>query len=586
MSTTGIQNDSTLMKVPKQVVNKRVTTARGKTEVIQAFEPLHQAQIHHHSESFYTQCFKGVPQNLFRNNGSKFSGMIQAGAFTKLKSATLKITVENRGLATQLAGLPYWFDRIEMRSANGSKHLGTIYNDNLAFNLGALLTDDQLKSVLPSANLDENFEPLRAIQGNEKKTYYLPLVGGFLDTAHLYWKNIQGDFFIDLFPSKDIRTTYQENSTNAIDCLDICLIVQTEDLDDRDNMTHEKFHSNTISTSRYLDVIPISFYNESLVANQEKKLELDSVSGNVAGFVMYVKKTGATNFNDENNKYVSLGSTATLDLLDSGSQSLWGNGVALPAEYLKNELWVNHFSNDYNQKKNFYFMPFGGSMKSAFHGVVDGYVKMMGERNYISIRPAEVGVKRVFTLTAQALPLQDSVDPLFDANLLPSLSLGADYRPRGWIRLGFGGYTTGRILLNQEPTLTSYITGELLKLPSFKNWHGTRLTCTTTAPTADWTKVGYWTCTITIDQTVEFPNGEAIEIVEQDCFYQSQINAPINQDLSNNVTTWVTRPMDIKVTGGTVWKEGFVSGNYDISLYALVYKQIHSYNGKLTVEME
>ena len=351
MSTTGIHNDSTLMKVPKQIVNKRVTTARGRTEVIQAVEPLHQAQVHHHSESFYTQCFKGVPQNLFRNNGSKFSGMLQAGAFTKLKSATLKITIENRGVPTQLAGLPYWFDRIEMRSANGSKHLGTVYNDNLAFNLGSLLSEQQLKSVLPSANMDQNFEPLRAILSNETKTYYLPLVGGFLDTADLYWKNIQGDFFIDFFPSRDIRTTYQNNSD--IDCLDMCLIVQTEDLDARDNMTHQKFHSNTISTSRFLDVIPISFYNESLVANQEKKLELDSVSGNVAGFVMYVKETGATNLNDGNNQYVSLGKNASLDLLDSGSQSLWGNGVSIPAEYLKNELWVNHFSNDYNQKKNF-----------------------------------------------------------------------------------------------------------------------------------------------------------------------------------------------------------------------------------------
>ena len=73
---------------------------------------------------------------------------------------------------------------------------------------------------------------------------------------------------------------------------------------------------------------------ESLVANQEsaKKLELDSVSGNVAGFVMYVKETGAANLNDGNNQYVSLGSTGSLDLLDSGSQSLWGNNVGLPAE--------------------------------------------------------------------------------------------------------------------------------------------------------------------------------------------------------------------------------------------------------------
>ena len=87
MSTQGIPNESTLMKIPKHMVNKKVATSKGRTETVQAVAPLHQANSHHHSESFYTQCFKGVPQNFFRNNGAKFSGMIQAGAFTKLKSA-------------------------------------------------------------------------------------------------------------------------------------------------------------------------------------------------------------------------------------------------------------------------------------------------------------------------------------------------------------------------------------------------------------------------------------------------------------------------------------------------------------------
>ena len=175
MSTSGINNESTLMKVPKHFVNKKVATSRGKTETVQAVAPLHQAQTHHHSESFYTQCFKGVPQNLFRNHGAKFSGMVQAGAFTKMKSVTLKITIRNSGATTTMASLPYWFERLEMRSANGSKHLGTMYADNIAFNLGALLSEQQLKSVLPSANMDEDFRPSRPLLPNETKSFYLPL---------------------------------------------------------------------------------------------------------------------------------------------------------------------------------------------------------------------------------------------------------------------------------------------------------------------------------------------------------------------------------------------------------------------------
>ena len=93
-----------------------------------------------------------------------------------------------------------------MRSANGSKHLGTVYADNIAFNLGALLSEQQLKSVLPSANMDEDFRPSRPLLPNETKSFYLPLVGGFLDTADLYWRNIQGDFFLDFFPSSSSKS--------------------------------------------------------------------------------------------------------------------------------------------------------------------------------------------------------------------------------------------------------------------------------------------------------------------------------------------------------------------------------------------
>jgi len=76
--------------------------------------------------------------------------------------------------------LPYWFERLEFRSTNGSKHLGTMYDDNLAFNftfLSALLSEQQLKSVLPSANMDENFRLSRPLQAGETKAFYLWFFG-------------------------------------------------------------------------------------------------------------------------------------------------------------------------------------------------------------------------------------------------------------------------------------------------------------------------------------------------------------------------------------------------------------------------
>ncbi len=345
-----------------------------------------------------------------------------------------------------------------------------------------------------------------------------------------------------------------------------------------------------------MDVIPLNWYNETLTANREKKLELDAVNGNVAGFVVYVKKTGSTNENDGRHEYVSLGNDATLDLLDSGSQSLWGNGVALPAQYLKNELWVNHFENDYNKKKNFYLMPFGTSMKSAYHGVVDGYVKMNGERNYIAITPSEEGVKRKFNINLSVVNdpatwLPTSLDGVDFQN---TFSLGGVY---GGFRLGFGGHTTDFISMTvfgnpfYQPTETDLIRADikakLEELPSFKNFYGTRLTCNVTlvgqyiqtSPTNNW---GF---SIEIDQPVDYPNGEKITIAETDMMADHRYRIEFGDNVNYSyITSRVS--VDCVDDPDNSWREGFETGQYDITAYALVYKHIHNYKGKLTVEQD
>jgi hypothetical protein len=111
---------------------------------------MHQATTHHQQNVYYSQDFNGTPVNLFRNNGSRYFAHIEGKAFAKLKTATLKITIastDNADEGALLAPVPLWFERIELRTQNGSKHLGTIYADQLLFNLN-LLDKDQLPSVL------------------------------------------------------------------------------------------------------------------------------------------------------------------------------------------------------------------------------------------------------------------------------------------------------------------------------------------------------------------------------------------------------------------------------------------------------
>jgi hypothetical protein len=127
-----INQNSTLLRVPKVLVDRKVQTARGGSSTVKSAVKSHQATTHHQQNVYYSQDFKGVPLNLFRNNGSRYSAQIEAKSFSKLKQATLKIVLTSTqapSVGGILTGLPQWFERIEIRTQNGSKHLTTIYGD-------------------------------------------------------------------------------------------------------------------------------------------------------------------------------------------------------------------------------------------------------------------------------------------------------------------------------------------------------------------------------------------------------------------------------------------------------------------------
>lgn len=125
----GISENSTLRN-PKVLLDRKVSTGRG-TQSVKSAVPAHQATTHRHQNVFYTNTFKSVPTNLFRNNGSRYSGNIEQKSFTKLKSATLKITltVQTAGdpveSALKLAPVPYWFERIEVTAPSTSASSAT-----------------------------------------------------------------------------------------------------------------------------------------------------------------------------------------------------------------------------------------------------------------------------------------------------------------------------------------------------------------------------------------------------------------------------------------------------------------------------
>lgn len=381
MSTIGIPQNSTLNRVPKALVERKVRQD-NKIKNVKLAKPIHQIQTFSHVDITYTQMMKAVPTNLFRNSGAKFSATLEQKSFYKLEDLVLKVQVTVQGADARLVGLPHWFNRIEIRAQNGSKHLNIIYADNLMFAFN-MLDDNQLPYVKKLANMDDNWDPLPSITAGSTKTFYLPLLGSWIDTADLFFKNIEGDLIFDFYPESDIRMS----GTGTIDVNTMEFLVSTEQLTDEDAKTQEKFNMQVGSEIDYLDVTPVQFYNHSLTANSQTKLELDSLRGEFAFLLLLIKQTGASNANNGHFEYVSLGENAKIDVLDPGSKSILGSGTGIDEQYLRNYVFSKHFRTDFSDKKSAYHIPFGGNSLKAFLGARDGSIWFDGSRNYLSITP-------------------------------------------------------------------------------------------------------------------------------------------------------------------------------------------------------
>jgi hypothetical protein len=367
MSIQGIPTSSTLMREPKALVNRTVMHGRG-TKSVKSAQPTHQVTVHNHQAVYYTNSFRSVPTNLFRNQGARYSGNIEQKSFTKLKSATLKISVTLTGDANQwgrLAPITHWFDRIEVRSNNGSNHLGIIRNDQLAFNLN-MLSNDKLKSVLANGNMKPDFSPQEEWVAGDTLTFFLPLIGSYLD-INQYFADVQGDIVLDFVPATSIVSS--GSATIDVDCNSN---VETENLSNEDEKAHQQYHQQIISSNRVVDFVPVVEFNKTLTANTVATIDLDSVIGKTAGLLLLVKKTGATNTNNDSSQFVSLGDNATLDFITSGGKSILGSGVPLTAQFIQNELWATHFDSDYSKNKSAYFIPFSGDARSTLKGRIDG----------------------------------------------------------------------------------------------------------------------------------------------------------------------------------------------------------------------
>ena len=112
---------SSSQRIPFIQKEKKVRSGpNGKVKSIKSLQPLHQSVEFNHLSSYYTQNFASTPTNLFRNSGAKFVTVLTKQAFSKIKSATLRMNMSVATSTVQLCPTPYWFTSISFKPNNGA----------------------------------------------------------------------------------------------------------------------------------------------------------------------------------------------------------------------------------------------------------------------------------------------------------------------------------------------------------------------------------------------------------------------------------------------------------------------------------
>jgi hypothetical protein len=227
-------------------------------------------------------------------------------------------------------------------------------------------------------------------------------------------------------------------------------------------------------------------------------------------------------------------------LLTPSSQSILGRGTAIPINYLKRCVYPTLFPNSWLRKNNWYILPFCDSVQASLGGSQGG--------GYYTFEPNGASPFLEFGIPAAAVKAIDNIH----------LNSAAT----GFYRLSYKGFDTPPIAADAT---IGVIKANLEALPSMRDADGNPITVTATG-TFDLVGGGSG-----VD--IVYTSDNALNPEEQVTFINLAGDA-VHQE---------------RVTRTTQGKEGWnasATNQYDITVYAMMFRNVLSKQGRLAITDE
>jgi hypothetical protein len=349
------------------------------------------------------QPFAAVPTTAFTNS-STITFRIPSETLQIVEGLVLKWTVAESGgsNSVQLPPVHFFNQSIEVRVNNGIQLINTLYPEVEYFAACALVDkQDQTPRFFDDVNMSSSYYLGQdsVIPASGKRVFYHRLRSSLFQ----YWRP-----FVKQSGYTELRIKCQPSVVSGSGTLSLTncqLIVEEERLSDEEEKFAIATQMSTKSEWQYLDWLKISSTSQTLTAGTEFSFDLTAIGLKHVPFLIFaIRADGYSNTSGGNLKFLSLGSNnttteATVNLADPSGRPILDNGTGnLDYEYVKNAIWNQHFSSDFNNR-NLHILPFCASVKDAMKGIKNGYMEFNKEKFTLRLRPSSAGTACVQTLT-------------------------------------------------------------------------------------------------------------------------------------------------------------------------------------------
>jgi hypothetical protein len=382
---------------PKAISSVKVNVG-GKVLTKNQIMPAYQTMKNNHQKRFEVIPLNDFSSTALQNPNGRIRIVVPRASWTHCDNVMFRFDVTSQNNSMSVVPTPYWFSRVDIRSANGNNLLQSMYSDTLMYNLLSVLNDSQLQSYCDSIGLDKrvaNLGRADAHPQNVQKSYYLPLIGSCL-SSDLNWAKQQTDLIIEFFVSPNgISASW---SAGGIPYVNNCAL-QIESRTSSKNDIHQSY-PNDVHSNTYLDVVPILKTSQTLTAGSQYSLQLDSLKGICSHLVVNIRATGTSDSYAwfQSADIFGKNPNSVVNILSPSNQGLLSDST-VPVQVLKDDVIAKNFKNAVLSDKSIYLtIPFTENVVKSLAGIMDGCFEFKQEKNNLALTPAQNKTNQVFTL--------------------------------------------------------------------------------------------------------------------------------------------------------------------------------------------